>query len=215
MKDLIDELHATTRAVGAGKLPAGDAQVVTLSRSYPAEIEDVWDAITDPERVARWFLPVTGDLQLGGHYQLEGNAGGEIRACKPPRHLQLTWNMGDPEGPDDVSIVDVHLDDGDGGGDRTTLTLTHTAIVPPEMWDQFGPGAVGVGWDLTVIGLALHLAGDMRGTPAEMEASPEVRAAMTVSAQAWGAAYQESGVARDVVERTTAATTAFYVPPEE
>jgi Activator of Hsp90 ATPase homolog 1-like protein len=75
MKDLIDELQAVRRTVGDATLPGGDAKVVALERTYPAQPEDVWDAITTPERVARWFLPVTGDLRLGGTYQLEGNAG--------------------------------------------------------------------------------------------------------------------------------------------
>ncbi len=212
MKELIDELHLTTRAVGAGTLPAGDAWVVTLSRSYPADVEDVWDAITDPKRIARWFLPVSGDLRLGGSYQLEGNAGGEIRVCQPPRRLLLTWIMGEPPGSEDSSLVDVVLDPDDDG---TRLTLTHTAVVPPEMWDTFGPGAVGVGWDLTLVGLALHLAGEDLGDPAELEARPETRAAMTVSSEAWGAAYGASGADAELVERNTAATTAFYVPPPE
>jgi uncharacterized protein YndB with AHSA1/START domain len=212
MKDLIDELDATTRAVGTDKLPAGDAQVVTLSRSYPAEAEDVWDAITDPERIARWFLPVSGDLRLGGTYQLEGNAGGEIRVCDPPERLLLTWIFGEPPGPEDASLVEVTLEpDPDRG---TILTLVHAAVVPPEMWDQFGPGAVGVGWDLALIGLTAHFAGIELGSPEELETKPEMRAAMTASSEAWGAAYEASGVDASVAARVTAATTAFYVPPE-
>ena len=81
MKDLIDELEGTRRRVGTAELPAGEAHVVTIQRTYPAAVEDVWDAVTDPERIARWFLPVSGDLRLGGRYQIEGNAGGEIREC--------------------------------------------------------------------------------------------------------------------------------------
>jgi uncharacterized protein YndB with AHSA1/START domain len=213
MKDLIDELHGTTRAVGTDKLPAGDAQVVTLSRGYSAEVEDVWDAITDPERIARWFLPVSGDLRLGGTYQLEGNAGGEIRACEPPHRLLLTWIFGEPPGPEDSSLVEVRLESDPDGG--TTLTLVHTAVVPPEMWDQFGPGGVGVGWDLAVIGLTAHLAGIELGSPEELETKPEMREAMTASSEAWGAAYEASGVDAELAARTTAATTAFYVPPPE
>jgi uncharacterized protein YndB with AHSA1/START domain len=212
MKDLIDELHATRRTVGTGKLPAGDANVVTLSRSYPADADDVWDAITNPERITRWFLPVSGDLRLGGTYQLEGNAGGEIRACEPPRRLLLTWIFGEPPGPEDSSLVEVLLGPGPDGG--TTLTLVHTAVVPPEMWDNFGPGGVGVGWDLALLGLAAHLAGIELGSPSELETNPEMHACMTASSEAWGVAFGESGADPDVVERTTAATTAFYVPPE-
>jgi uncharacterized protein YndB with AHSA1/START domain len=213
MKDLIDELDTTVRTVGTDKLPAGDAQVVKLSRSYPNETEDVWDAITDPERIARWFLPVSGDLRLGGNFQLEGNAGGEIRVCDRPHRLLVTWIFGEPPGPEDASLVEVLLEpDADGG---TTLTLIHTAVVPPEMWDQFGPGAVGVGWDLALVGLTAHLAGIELGSPEELEKKPEMRAAMTASSEAWGEAYQASGVDAEVAARVTAATTAFYVPPPE
>jgi uncharacterized protein YndB with AHSA1/START domain len=210
MKDLIDELEGIRRGVSTGMLPAGDAHVVTLSRAYAADIDDVWDAITDPDRIARWFLPVSGDLRPGGTYQLEGNAGGEIRACEPPHRLLVTWIAGEPPGPEDSSIVEVVLEQGPDDG--TTLTLTHTAVVPPEMWDTFGPGAVGVGWDLTVVGLAAHLAGEYLGTPAELESNPEVHATMAASSEAWGNAYRASGADADVAERAVAATTAFYVP---
>jgi uncharacterized protein YndB with AHSA1/START domain len=221
VKDLIDELQLMTRTVGADTLPAGEAWAVSLSRSYPADIEDVWDAITDPLRIARWFLPVSGDLRLGGTYQLEGNAGGEIRACEPPRRLLLTWIMGEPPAGGDSSLVAVVLEpdpDADSGADGrgTRLTLTHTAVVPPEMWDTFGPGAVGVGWDLALIGLAHHLAGDdLDNNPEELEARPEMREAMTAASEAWGVAYGASGAGADLVARTTAATTAFYVPPPD
>lgn len=212
MKDLLDELQAMTREVGTGALPAGDAHVIKLSRRYGAEVDDVWDAITTPERLARWFLPVTGDLRLGGTYQLEGNAGGEIRVCEPPRHLLITWIMGEPDSAGDSSLVDVALEPaGDG---RTTLTLTHTAVFPPEMWDQYGPGAVGVGWDLGLIGLGVHLDGEEIGDPAEFEASPEARAAARASSEAWGGAYQRAGADPEVAQRVTAATSEFYAPEE-
>jgi len=213
MKDLIDELQANTREVASATLPAGEAKVVKLSRSYPADAEDVWDALTTPERLARWFLPVSGDLRVGGTYQLEGNAGGEIRACEPPRRLQLTWIMGPPEGPEDSSIVDVVLEpDPDLGGTR--LTLTHTAVVPPEMWDTFGPGAVGVGWELGVVSLAAHLEGQEIGTPADLETNPEYHAALAASSEEWGVAYRAAGVDDEIVARAVAATTGFYVPSE-
>jgi uncharacterized protein YndB with AHSA1/START domain len=210
MKDLIDELHATTRGVGTGTLPAGDAHVVTLSRTYAADVDDVWDAITDPERLAHWFLPVSGDLRLGGTYQLEGNAGGEIRACEPPNRLLVTWIAGEPPGPEDSSTVEVLLEQDPDGGTR--LTLIHMAVVPPEMWDNFGPGAVGVGWDLPVLSLAAHLAGEYLGSPADLEGNPEMHACMAASSEAWGDAFRESGADAEVAERAVSATTAFYVP---
>src|SRR5262245_34675045 len=189
------------------------ALVAAAIRTYDTTVDDVWDALTTPERLARWFLPVSGDLRVGGTYQLEGNAGGEIRACEPPRRLQLTWIMGPPEGPEDSSIVDVVLvPEPDLGGTR--LTLTHTAVVPPEMWDTFGPGAVGVGWELGVVSLAAHLEGQAIGTPADLETSPEYHAALAASSEEWGIAYRAAGADDETVARAVAATTGFYVPSQ-
>ena len=44
--------------------------------------EDVWAAFASPDRLGRWFLPVSGDFRLGGSYQFEGNAGGRNVAQK-------------------------------------------------------------------------------------------------------------------------------------
>jgi uncharacterized protein YndB with AHSA1/START domain len=49
---------------------------------------------TNPERIPRWFLPVSGELKEGGRYQLEGNAGGTITRCDPPHGFDATWEMG-------------------------------------------------------------------------------------------------------------------------
>src|SRR5690606_13508758 len=135
--------------------------VVTLRREYPAPIDDVWDAITTADRLARWFMPVSGDLHEGGRYQLEGNAGGQIRRCDAPTTLVLTWNPGEQPEVDD-SIVELLLEP---TGEGTRLTLVHTAVPPEDFWDTYGPGAVGVGWDLSLVGLAAHLAGVELGSP--------------------------------------------------
>jgi uncharacterized protein YndB with AHSA1/START domain len=212
MKDLLEELTAVERTVRDGEVPAGPAKVVTLSRRYAAATEDVWDALTDPERLSRWFLPVSGDLRLGGRYQFEGNAGGVVRECEPPRRIVLTWEMG-PAAPADTSLVEVRLTEADGG---TRLELEHRAQVPPEMWDQFGPGAVGVGWDGGLLGLALHLQGLELGlTPEQLATDPAVREFSTGSARAWGAAQLEAGDDPERVAANVAATTGFYVPPLE
>jgi hypothetical protein len=75
----------------------------------------------------------------------------------------VSWLFGENPG---FSEVEVRLTA--EGDERTRFELEHVAIVPPEMWDQFGPGAVGVGWDLTVVGLGLHLRGRSIGDPSEM-----------------------------------------------
>ena len=86
MIDIIREIEAVQREVGAGRIAAGDGRAVRLQRDYDAPIEDVWDALTNPERIGRWFLPISGDYRLGGRYQFEGNAGRRdrrVRAAEP------------------------------------------------------------------------------------------------------------------------------------
>ena len=199
------------RSVADGQVPAGPAKVVALSRRYGAPVEEVWDALTDPERLSRWFLPVTGDLRLGGRYAFEGNAGGVIRECEQPHRLVVTWEMGEP-GPADTSLVEVRLVESDGG---TRLDLEHRAQVPPQMWEEFGPGAVGVGWDGALLGLSLHLSGEEKaGTPDEITADPAVMEFNTAAAKQWGLAHQAAGADAARADANVAATTAFYVPAQ-
>src|SRR6476646_1953316 len=148
--DVTHRISAVARTVGRRTLEAGEARVVTVSRHYPASIDDVWDACTTAERIRRWFLPVTGDLQLGGRYQLQGTAGGVVERCDPPRSFAATWEFGG-----DVSTIEVRLDPAATGG--TVLTLEHVGHVDDEFWDRFGPGAVGLGWEGALLGLAGHL----------------------------------------------------------
>ena len=93
-------LGAVERTVSSLERDGQATRAVTLARSYATTVEDLWDAVTSAERIPRWFLAVSGRLELGGRYQLEGNAGGRIRHCERPSHLGLTWEFGD-----DVSWV--------------------------------------------------------------------------------------------------------------
>jgi uncharacterized protein YndB with AHSA1/START domain len=210
MTDMDDQIGATERQVGNFTRPEGEVHTVVLARTYDAEIDDVWGACTQADRIARWFLPVSGDLHLGGKYQLEGNAGGEILVCEPPRRLVVSW-IYDPEGKggDDFSEVEVNLSPAEGGG--TAFRLEHRAVVDPGFWDQFGPGAVGVGWDLGLLGLAAHLAGQDPDREA-IEGSPEARDFMRRSASLWGDAHAASGVDPATAATMAATTAGFYAP---
>ncbi|MEU8319330.1 SRPBCC family protein [Nonomuraea sp. NPDC048881] len=202
--DSLDEISRIRR-----ELTDGERKSVTLTRHYDAEVADVWDACTDGERIARWFMPVSGDLRLGGTYQLEGNAGGQILACEPPSYLRVSWLFGPDPG---FSEVEVRLSAEDGG---TRFELRHTAEVPPEMWGRFGPGAVGVGWDLGLLGLRLHLSGLPMPDKAGFELTADGRRYITASSRAWGAAFEEAGAPPEAAAAAVAATTAFYLPTED
>lgn len=176
---------------------------VVIRRPLVAELADVWDACTNPERVKQWFLPVTGELRAGGRYQLEGNAGGEILACEPPSLLRISWIFG--ESP--ASYVQLWLGEISGG---TLFELRHWGLEDPVHWAQFGPGAVGVGWDLTVLGLGLHLAG--LANPPGWSKSPEAAQYMLASAAAWGEAHVAAGETPAAAKAAADRTAAFYVP---
>ena len=209
MKDVLDELTAAHRELGKGSVPAGEAYTVVLRRRYDAEIEDVWDAITSAERLRRWFLPVSGDLRLGGKFQLEGNAGGEILECEPPRLMKVSWLFG-PDAKDGTSEVEVRLTPGPAGD--TEFELVHAAVVDEVFFPTYGPGATGVGWELGLVSLAWHLAGREIENPSEFESSPEVREFSRRSAAAWGEAHLAAGGDPEQVAAAVEATTAFYVP---
>jgi uncharacterized protein YndB with AHSA1/START domain len=201
------EIDSIGRAVESN----GDKTVVALTRTYDAEIADVWDALTDPERLSRWFLPIEGDLRVGGRYQLKGQAGGEILSCEPPHRFLVTWVFPPEPAENNISEVEVRLRE---DGDKTVLELRHEAAVDPQMWNQFGPGAVGVGWDLCLLGLAMHLEHGGGVVNAEaFERSPEAREFITASSDAWGVANAKFGTPPGEVAAQVAATTAFYAPP--
>ncbi|MEU8082101.1 SRPBCC family protein [Micromonospora sp. NPDC049101] len=207
MFDATEQINAVQRAVGSRTLEAGEARVTTISQTYQATAEDLWDACTNAERIPRWFLPISGDLRLGGKYELQGNAHGVIESCEPPHRFTATWEYGD-----EVSWIEVRITAVDD--ERARLDLDHIAHVDQDRWAQFGPGAVGVGWDLGLLGLAAHLAGDGSGvTPeqsAEWSASAEGRQAMELSSRLWGAASIAAGTDADEANAAAARTTAFY-----
>ncbi len=206
MTDVSHEISSVARTVGRRTLPAGEARVVTIGRSFPDAVEEVWDACTNPERIPRWFLPVTGELRLGGRYQLQGQAGGVIERCDPPRSFSATW-----EWRGEVSWIELTLTPEPGG---TRLHLEHVAHVDDERWAQFGPGAVGVGWDMMLLGLVWHLESGVAIDPAEgaaWAASADGVQFITESSDAWCAASVAAGeptdAARAAADRTTAAYT--------
>jgi uncharacterized protein YndB with AHSA1/START domain len=196
MIDIANQLNAIHRQVERRPTAdgAGEHVSVLLRRSYDTTAQDVWDAVTDPDRMKRWFLPVSGDLRVGGSFQLEGNAGGEILACEPPRLLRVTF--GAPN-----SIVELRLTP-QGDGD-TVLELEHT--VPIEM-AQSGAGAlyVGPGWDGALLGLGLFLRGEAVRDPVAAANSPEAQAFSKESVHAWAAVVEDSGTA--TAEQLAAAT---------
>ncbi len=158
--DIASTLGAVTREVRFDQREGKPVTVVVTSRRYETTIDDLWNALTSAERIPRWFLPVSGDLRLGGRFQITGNAGGTIIGCEPPRRLALTWESGGK-----ISWVDLTLSTESGA---TRLTLEHAAPSPDDHWDKYGAGATGVGWDGAIMGLDRYL---VSGKPNDPQAA--------------------------------------------
>jgi uncharacterized protein YndB with AHSA1/START domain len=202
MLEASEQINAVTRRVGTRTFAAGEARTVTIARTYDAPLADVWDACTNPERIPRWFLPVAGELREGGRYQLKGNASGAIERCEPPRSFTATWEFGGQ-----VSWIELRLSE--ASGDRTRFELEHIAAVD-DHWTRFGPGAVGVGWDLALLGLTQHLAtGEAIDPEAGMAflASENGRRLVEESSRGWCEAAIAAGA--DAAEATAAAERTF------
>ncbi|HEX6366624.1 MAG TPA: SRPBCC domain-containing protein [Agromyces sp.] len=212
MIDINAQLGAVDRAVSTEEVAGVPSRVQTLVQTYPSPIDDVWSAVTSADRIGRWFLPVSGDLRLGGRYRLEGNASGTIQSCDPPQagtaQYDITWEFGGG-----VTFVTVRLES--VGSDRTRLELQHVApvsAVPDELWQQFGPAGTGIGWDSGLLGLSLHLT-DPESRPEDPEAwtqTDEGKSFMRRSADEWAIAHAADGIDADLARAAADATYAMY-----
>jgi hypothetical protein len=99
-------------------------------------------------------------------------------------------------------------------GDGTALELAHEAPVDPDRWEQFGPGAVGVGWDLALMGLGRHF--ESGGGAVDPEAalafptSPEGMAFVKSAAAGWADAAIDDGDDPGQARAAAGRTAAFY-----
>ena len=139
-----------------GSLRSADGKgIVRIQDRFGTGIGDLWSALTEPGRLARWIGEVSGDLRLGGEFRFRffasGSEGtGRVDACEPPRRLLLTMALGQPE--EDVVEVTLTADD-----DQTVL-----------VWEERGMpldllAAYGAGVQIHVEDLAAYLAGRERG----------------------------------------------------
>ena len=207
--DVVRLAGLVVREVGSEEREGRLARVTIAARAYDTTVGDLWDAVTNISRIPRWFLPVSGALRLGGHYALEGNASGTITACDAPRSFAATW-----ESMGGVSWIEVELTPRPEGD--TLLRLKHAAHVD-EFWDTYGPGATGVGWDLGMLGLELHLATNAPVNPTEVDAwstSPEGKEFVRLSSEGWGSASIASGTDPAAAQAAMDRTTAFYTGDE-
>ena len=138
-----------------GSLGSADGKgVVRMEDRFDTDIDDVWSALTDPSRLARWYGEVEGDLRLGGEFRVRIFASGwegtgRVEACEPPRRLLLAHGLGEP----DMKVIEVTLA---ADGDQTILVLDQPGLPLDQL------AAYGAATQVHVEDLAAHLAGRER-----------------------------------------------------
>jgi len=206
--DFSEAFGATFRTVGESQRDGKPTRIVRASRIYPTSQRDLWSALTEKERICRWFADVSGDLEPGGRYSIKDNASGRITACEPPKTLALTWEFGS-----NVSWVSVTVEEAKDGAH---LTLEHEMPTDPESeshWAEYGPGATGVGWELAFIGLDVHLSGDGQSSLDAGTAWAEGaqgKATLRTWAEDWGKAHVNAGEPAETANDMADRTAAFY-----
>jgi uncharacterized protein YndB with AHSA1/START domain len=180
-------LDDTVREVGERQIAAGAARMALIRLRYDASIEDVWAACTEPDRLNRWFLQLSGDLWEGGRFALAGNASGEILRCEPPRMLAVTWEYGDRPADE----VELRLSPSEDGG--TLLELEHATVTTLVEWEGRQVDVlsdVGAGWELPLAKyLPRYLRGELPDAPSAEWYEPNAQDAELASrsSAAWTA----------------------------
>jgi uncharacterized protein YndB with AHSA1/START domain len=147
-------MTSETRGAGRilGSLRSADGKgVVRMEDRFDTDIDDLWSALTDPGRLARWIGEVGGDLRLGGEYRFHffssGAEGtGRVEECDPPRHLLLAHGL-DQES---TRVIEATLA---AAGDQTVLVVEERGM-PLEQLAGYGAGI-----QVHIEHLGAHIAG--------------------------------------------------------
>jgi uncharacterized protein YndB with AHSA1/START domain len=138
-----------TTVVGSLRAVDGTA-VVRMEDRFDTDAEDLWAALTDPSRLARWIAEVDGDLHVGGEFRARFTSGwqgpGRIEVCEPPRRLLVTLSPGQ----DEQSVIEAEVFP---DGARSRLVVEERGLPLEEAAEH------GAGWQAHVEDLAAHLAG--------------------------------------------------------
>jgi uncharacterized protein YndB with AHSA1/START domain len=143
---------ASPRILGSVREENG-AGTIRVEDVYDTDIDDLWSAITQPERLARWVVKVTGDVASGGDFGLEITSGwqgfGRVDICEAPRRLRVTsWSDEDAPGVIEATLAE------EGGGTR--LVIEESGL-PLDVYP-----AHGAGWQAHIEDLGDYLAGRER-----------------------------------------------------
>ena len=144
-------MSTTTPALLSSIIEYGDRVTIRVQDVYPTSVTDLWDAVTDPARLARWIGTVAGDLRVGGAIQVAFTSTWEgpaiVETCEPPHSYSLRM---DPGTEQETRIVVRLQEETDG-----TRLIVEDAGLPRA--EQLAHGA---GWQVHLEDLRSVVSGD-------------------------------------------------------
>ena len=150
---MMSNAHVDERILGSLRSADGKG-IVRIENRFDTGIDELWSALTDPRRLARWIGEVEGDLRLGGEFNFSFSASGSegtgrVEACDPPKRLLVTMALGQPD--EDVIEVTLAAD-----GDQTILVWEERGMPVDQL------AGYGAGVQIHVEDLGAYLAGGER-----------------------------------------------------
>ncbi|BCY10166.1 SRPBCC family protein [Actinoplanes sp. L3-i22] len=147
--EAVSNANAGNRIIGSLYTVDG-VGVVRMEDRFDTPVDDLWSALTDPTRLARWLGECAGDLRLGGEFKARFFASGwegtgQVEACEPPRRLMVTTI--DAEQKERHTIEATLTPDGDA-----TILILEERGMPVGLLPAYGAGV-----QIHIEDLAAHL----------------------------------------------------------
>jgi uncharacterized protein YndB with AHSA1/START domain len=124
--------------------------VVRMEETYATDIHDLWAALTQPARLARWIAEVEGDLRVGGEFTASftssWNGRGRVDVCDAPNRLEVTTWETEADSTTMVAALTTE-------GDRTRLVIEERGL-PLDSYHFHGSG-----WQVHIEDLGAYLSG--------------------------------------------------------
>lgn len=208
----VDSMDAVLRSLVITDEASTDSAValtLEIRSSLPAPASDLWPLLTTQEGFLRWYGPVTGELREGGRFCAPGGVSGTVTSVSAPHRLELTWEYGEQS-----DALSIRLDPDDTG--QCSLRLEHELTLPREVFQEYGPGSIALGWEIALLGFQREAAlrsGEPCGLPAPTPAwLTTADGVQTVRAWAirWAGAAVAAGVDEELATQQEARTVAAY-----
>lgn len=115
----------------------GTKGAIRKEARFDTGVGDLWTALTEPDRLARWMAKVEGDLRVGGEFfasfRSMYEAPGRVDKCVPQSRLVVTFEPGTPN----ENTMSFHLV---ADGNQTRLVVEHIGLPADDVLRNYAAG---------------------------------------------------------------------------